>query len=136
MKYLGWILSLILIIGFYYSYRTQYLPIRKTLDKLQEEITMWEGLLKDEKGLVGDRNRAAVDRFFENDKLTPYAEVEILRRFDRSYKGIEIYLSSPHALDRAKDLLRFMAEQRVDYQNMSFFVVLDSTEKFEYKFVK
>ena len=129
-------MSIILLIALYYTYRTQYLPLKKDLTKLEEEIAMWEDLLKGEKGLIGDRNRVAVERFFEYDKLTPYAEVEILRRFDRSYKGIEIYLSAPNALDRAKDLLRFMADQKVEYRNMSCFVVFDSTEKFEYKFVK
>jgi hypothetical protein len=136
MKYLGWIISVILIIIFYYTYKTQYLPLKRDLNKLEEEITMWETILKDEKGLSGDRNRFAINRFFENDKLTPYAEVEILRKFDLNYKGIDIYISAPNALARAKDVLNFLVEQKIEYQNISCIAVIDSLERFEYKFVK
>ena len=136
MKYLGWLLSIILMVAFYYTYKTQYLPLKKDISKLEEEIAMWENVLKGEKGMLGDGNRFAIERFFQNDSLTPYAEVEILRRFDIHNKGIEIYISAPHALTRAKDVMNFLAEQKIEYQNMSFIIVTDSIERFEYKFVK
>jgi len=136
MKYLGWIISLMLLVAFYYTYKTHYLPLKKDLNKLEEEINMWEDMLRGEKGISSDRNRFAVERFFENDKLTPYGEVEILRRFDVNYKGIEIYISALSALSRAQDVLRFLTEQRIGYQNISCIVVVDSTERFDYKFIK
>jgi hypothetical protein len=136
MKYLGLIISLILIIAFYYGYQTHYLPMRKSVASLKGEIKMWENVVKGDKGLTGERNRFAVERFFTNDNLTPYAEVEMLRRFDIHYKGIELYISAPNALKRAKGVMKFMAEQRIEYQDLSFYVVIDSVERFEYKFVK
>ena len=136
MKYLGWFICIVLLIVIYYTYRTQYLPLANDLNKLEEEISMWENVLQSEKGMSGDRNRFPIQRFFENDKLTPYGEVEILRRFDRGYRGIEIYISAPKALTRAEDLLRFLDEQKITYQNLYFLVVIDSFEKFEYKFIK
>jgi hypothetical protein len=136
MKYLGWIISIFLIVVFYYTYKTQYVPLKTDLDKLEEEIAMWENVLKGEKGLDSTRDRFAVDRFFINDKLSPYGEVEILRKFDLNYRGIEIYISAPHAIERATDVITFLAEQKLVYQNFSCFVFIDSIERFEYKFVK
>lgn len=136
MKYLGWIISIILIIVFYYTYRTQYLPLKNDLDKFEEEITMWENVLKGEKGMGGNRNRLAVDRVFEDDNLSPYGEVEILRKFDLNYKGLEIYISAPNALTRTKNVIKFLAEQKLRYHNFSCIVVIDSVERFEYKLVK
>lgn len=136
MKYWGWIIAIISVIVAYYIYRAKYIPLKNSIAKLEQEIVMWEEVLKGEKGLGGDRNRFPSDRFFQNDKLTPYAEVEILRRFDLHYKGIEIYISAPNALTRAKDLLRFLDEQEINYQNLYFIAVLDSIEKFEYKYTK
>jgi len=136
MKYLGWIISVLLIIAVYYAYRTHYLPLKEDIDKLEDEITMWENVLRGEKGISGDRHRFAPERFFKDDKLTPYAEVEILRRFDILHKGIELYISAPKALTRAEDVLRFLAEQKIEYKNLSCIVVIDSVERFEYKFVK
>ncbi len=136
MKHLGWIISILLIIAFYYTYRTKHIPLRQDIKKLENEITMWENVLKGEKGLIGDRNRFATERFFENDELTAYGEVEILRKFDTRYKGIELYISAPRAFRRAKDVLGFLADQRITYKQLSCIVVIDSTERFEYKFVK
>jgi len=136
MKYIGWIVSVLLIIMFYFTYRTKYLPLQNDIDKLGKEITMWETVLKGEKGLTGDRNRFATERFFEDDELTPYGEVEILRTLDTRHKGVELYISAPRAFKRAKDVLRFLADQRITFKNLTCFVVVDSTEKFEYKFIK
>ncbi len=136
MKLLGWIICILLIIAFYFTYRTKYVPLQKDIDKLEKEITMWENVLKGEKGLTGDRNRFATERFFEDDELTPYAEVEILRKFDTHYKGIELFISAPRAFKRAKDVLRFLSDQRITFKNLACFVVIDSTERFEYKFIK
>jgi hypothetical protein len=110
--------------------------MKEDIDNLESEIAMWENVLKGEKGLQTDRQRFPPERFFEDDKLTPYAEVEILRQFDLQYKGVELYISAPHALERAQDVLRFFAEQRLSYKSVSCIVVLDSTERFEYKFIK
>lgn len=136
MKYLGWIISIILVVGLFYIYKTRYLPLKEDVNELREEISMWENILKGEKGIKGDLHRFPTDRFFENNKLTPYAEVEILRKFDMSYKGIEIYISAPKAFMRAEDLTRFLAEQQIKYQNLTLFVDIDSIERFEYKFIK
>uniref|UniRef100_A0A7C4XJT7 Uncharacterized protein n=1 Tax=candidate division WOR-3 bacterium TaxID=2052148 RepID=A0A7C4XJT7_UNCW3 len=136
MRYLGWVTALIIILIFYYQYNFNYLPLRKRVIKLEDEIKMWEQTLRDQKEITGDKNRFSPEKFFIDDKLTPYGEVEILRSFDRSYKGIEIYISAPNALKRAADLMRFMHEQRIDYQNSYLFVVVDSIERFEYKFIK
>ncbi|KPK63952.1 hypothetical protein AMJ83_04575 [candidate division WOR_3 bacterium SM23_42] len=136
MKYLGWILSILLAVGMYYTYRTKYLPLMEDVSELREEISMWEDVLKGEKGIKGERQRFTTERFFTGDRLTPFAEVEILRKFDMRNKGIEIYLTAPKAFTRAGDLLRFLAEQHINYKNLSLFVVVDSTERFEYKFIK
>jgi len=136
MKYLGWIISLMIIIAAIYLYKAKYVPLKNSIDKLEQEIAMWEEVLRGEKGLSSDRNSFPVDRFFQGDQLTAYAEVEILRRFDLHNKGIEIYLSAPNALTRMKDLLRFLNEQKIEYQNVYCIAVEDSTEKFEYKFTK
>jgi hypothetical protein len=136
MKYIGWIVSIILLVGLYAAYRTQYVPIRRDINKLEKEIAMWENVLKGEKGLIGDRNRFPSDRFFQNNKLTPYGEVEILRRFVLDYKNLELYISAPRALDRAADVMRFLDEQRIEYKTMRCIVVIDSAERFEYKFSK
>ncbi len=136
MKYLGWIISVILFIVGYFIYRSQYLPLKKDIVKLQKEITMWEDILKGKKGIVGERYSFPVERFFSNNKLTPYAEVEILRKFDIHYKGIEIYISAPQAYKRASDVMRFLTEQRIEYPGLSMYVVFDSLERFEYKFIK
>ena len=136
MKYLGWIVSILLAASMYYTYRTKYLPIKEDVHELREEISMWEDVLKGEKGIKGERQRFATDRFFADDRLTPFAEVEILRKFDRRSKGIEIYLTAPKAFTRAGDVLRFLAEQHISYKNLSLFVVTDSIERFEYKFIK
>ena len=136
MKYLGWILSILLLAGGYYVYRTSYAPLKEDVQELQQEISIWEGVLKGEKGVKGDRQRFATDRFFADDRLTPFAEVEILRKFDRRNKGIEIYITAPGAFTRAGDLLAFLAEQHIKYQNLSLYVAIDSVERFEYKFIK
>jgi hypothetical protein len=136
MKYIGWIISVILIIAFIYVYRVQYMPLKDDIDKLEEEITMWENVLKGEKGLSGDRKRFTPERFFKNNKLTPYGEVEILRKFDLHQKSLELYISAPKALTRAEDVLRFLTEQRIVYKDLTCIVVIDSVERFEYKFSK
>lgn len=136
MKYIGWIISVILIIGFYIAYTTQYVPLRKDIKRLEKEIAMWENVLKGEKGLIGERNRFPSDRFFQNNELTPYGEVEILRKFVFDYKNLELYISAPRALDRAADVLRFLDEQRIEYKTLRCIVVIDSIERFEYKFSK
>ena len=136
MKYIGWIISIILLIGLYAAYRTQYVPIKKDISRLEKEIAMWENVLKGEKGLVGERSRFPSDRFFQNNKLTPYGEVEILRRFTLDYKNLELYISAPRALDRAADVMRFLDEQRIEYKTLRCIVVIDSAERFEYKFSK
>ena len=136
MKYLGWIVSAILILVFLFMYQTQYRPLKRDVDKLSKEIDMWEELLKGEKGLTGDRNRFPIERFFEGNKLTPYAEVEMLRRFDPSYKGVEIYVSAYHPLERAQEIIRFFAEQHIEYAQSRITIEADSIERFEYKFLK
>lgn len=136
MKYLGWVVSVCLIILFFFTYKTKYIPLQKELEKLEREISMWETVLKGEKGLIGDRNRLTTERFFEDDELTPYGEVEILRKFDTSHQGLELYISAPRAFKRSKDVLRFLADQRVTFRNLTCYVVIDSTERFEYKFIK
>ena len=95
---------------------------------------MWENVLKKEKGMIGDRNRFAVDRFFKDDKLTPYGEVEILRKFEPTFATIDIYISAPHPFTRACGVITFLAEQGFEYKQMSFVVEIDSVERFEYQF--
>lgn len=136
MKYLGWMIAILLVVAFFYAYRTKYAPLKKDVTELREEISMWEDVLRGEQGVKGERQRFAPDRFFENDKLTPFAEVEILRKFDLRNRGVEIYLTAPNAFLRAGDLLRFFTEQHIKYRNLSMYVVVDSVERFEYKFVK
>jgi len=136
MKYIGWIVCIVLVIGFYAAYRTQYVPIKRDINRLEKEIAMWENVLKGEKGLIGDRNRFPSDRFFQKNKLTPYGEVEILRRFVLDYRNLELYISAPRALDRAADVMRFLDEQRIEYKTLRCIVVIDSAERFEYKFSK
>jgi hypothetical protein len=136
MKYLGWIVSILLAAGLYYMYRTSYLPLKEDIKELQQEISMWESVLKGEKGVKGERQRFATERFFADDKLTPFAEVEILRKFDMRNKGIEIYITAPGAFTRAGDFLGFLAEQHIKYRSLSLYVAVDSVERFEYKFIK
>ncbi len=136
MKYIGWIVSFILLIGVFVVYKTQYVSMKTDIDKLGKEIAMWENVLKGEKGLIGDRNRFPSDRFFKNNKLTPYGEVDILRKFSMEYKNLELYISAPRALDRAADILRFLDEQRIVYKTLRCIVVIDSVQRFEYKFSK
>ncbi|MCX7995347.1 MAG: hypothetical protein N3A65_06215 [candidate division WOR-3 bacterium] len=136
MKYIPWILLIIFIIAGYVFYKTEYLPLKNSTDKLKDEIKMWEETIKSEKGIRGDFERLPVEKFFQDDKLTPYGEVEIMRRFDRQYQGVEIYISAPRALKRLADLLRFLDEQRLDYRSMYFTAVIDSIERFDYKYTK
>ena len=136
MKYLGWIVSILLAAALYYTYQVKYLPLKNDVDDLREEISMWEGVLKGEKGVKGERQSFATDRFFENDKLTPFAEVEILRRFDMRNRGIEMYITAPGAFARTGDILRFLAEQRIKYRSLSLYAAVDSVERFEYMFIK
>ena len=136
MKYLGWVISVILVLVGYFIYKTQYLPLKKDVIELEQEIKMWEDILKGKKGIVGERYSFPTERFFSDDKLTPYGEVEILRKFDIHYNGIEIYISAPQAYKRAHSVLKFLTEQRIEYPNLSLYVVFDSLEKFEYKFIK
>ncbi|UCD05495.1 MAG: hypothetical protein JSV98_10370 [candidate division WOR-3 bacterium] len=136
MKYLGWIVAILLVAVFFYAYRTKYAPLKKDVTELREEISMWEDVLRGEQGVKGERQRFAPDRFFDDGKLTPFAEVEILRKFDLRNRGVEIYLTAPNAFSRAGDLLRFFNEQHIKYRNLSMYVVVDSVERFEYKFVK
>lgn len=136
MRFIGWIIALISVLLLYFVYTTQYQPLKKKVTRLEEEIEMWEQTIKGQKEIGGDKNRFPSERFFVDDALTPYGEVEILRQFDRSYKGIEIYISAPNALNRASDLLRFLKEQRIVYQNMRIIAVNDSIERFEYKYTK
>ncbi|MDH4211425.1 MAG: hypothetical protein OEV79_08245 [candidate division WOR-3 bacterium] len=136
MKYLGWIIAILLVAALFYAYRTKYAPLKKDVTELREEISMWEGVLRGEQGVKGERERFATDRFFDNDKLTPFAEVEILRKFDLRNRGVEIYLTAPNAFTRAGDLLRFFTEQHIKYRNLSMYVAVDSVERFEYKFIK
>ncbi len=136
MKYLGWIISILLCAGLYYVYQVKYVPLTRDINELREEISMWENVLKGEKGTRTERERFPTDRFFDNDKLTPFAEVEILRRFDMRNRGIEIYITAPGALARAGDIMRFFAEQRIKYRNLSLYAVVDSVERFEYMFIK
>ena len=136
MKYLGWIISICLAVAVYYVYRSQYVPLRQDIKELQEEISMWENVLKDEKGVRGERQRFPTDRFFTDDELTPFAEVEIIRSFDLRNRGIEIYITAPGAFTRASDLLQFLAEQHIRYKSLSLYVAVDTVERFEYKFIK
>jgi hypothetical protein len=136
MKYIGWILALALLATTVFLYRAKYVPLKKSVDKLGEEIAMWEEVVKGQKGISGDRYRFPAERFFENDKLTPYAEVDIIRNFDPHYQGLEIYLTAPNALARAQDVMRFLQEQRLEYRSMYVLAVIDSLERFEYKFTK
>lgn len=136
MKYLGWVISIILVVGLFYTYRTRYLPLKQDIDELRQEISMWEGVLKGEKGVKGERQSFPTDRFFAGDKMTPFAEVEILRRFDMRDKGIEVYITAPGAFSRAADFISFLAEQHIKYRNLSLYVAIDSVERFEYKFIK
>ncbi len=136
MKYISWIIIIILIFFGYHLYKTQYLPLKSSTDRLKQEIKMWEETIKGEKGIRGDFERLPPEKFFEDDKLTPYGEVEIIRRFDRHYKGIEIYISAPKALKRTAELLKFMNEQRLDYMMMYFTAAIDSIERFDYKYTK
>lgn len=134
MRYSGWIISVVLAVGFYVAYTTQYRPMRDDVVELQKEIAMWENMLKDEKGLSGDRSRFATERFFHGDKLTPYGEVEILRKFDLTQKGVEMYISAPHAFQRAQSVMQFLHDQRLLYKNIVCIAEIDSIERFEYKF--
>lgn len=136
MKYIGWIISLILVVSFYILYKAQYAPMADEITKLEKEIAMWENVLKGEKGLTGDRYRFATDRFFKEDRLTPYGEVEILRKFELGYAGVDLYISAPNALARATDVISFLSSQRIGYKSISCIVVIDSVERFEYKFSK
>jgi hypothetical protein len=136
MKYLSWIIIIVLVLGGYYFYRARYLPLKSSTNKLKEEIKMWEETIKNEKGIRGDFERLPANKFFQNDKLTAYGEVEIMRRFDRHYRGIEIYISAPNALKRMADLLRFLNEQRIDYLSIYCTATIDSVERFDYKYTK
>lgn len=136
MKVLGWVVCIILIGLFYVAYRTQYAPLRHDVEKLNQEIAMWENVLKGEKGLKGDRYRFPTERFFEDDDLTPYGEVEILRNFDTSYRGLELYISAPRAFRRASSVILFLSDQRITFKEFFCIIVIDSLEKFEYKFTK
>ena len=136
MRYLGWIVSLAIAIVFLIAYKTQYIPLSQDVRKLESEISMWETVLKDEKGWIGERNRFSVERVFDGNRLTPYAEVEMLRSLTPDYKGLELYISSPDALTRAHDVVRFLAEQRIGYKTVYCVIDNDSLERFEYKFVK
>ncbi|UCF70428.1 MAG: hypothetical protein JSW49_09570 [candidate division WOR-3 bacterium] len=136
MRYFGWIISILLAAALYYVYQTRYLPLKRDVRELREEISMWEDVLKGEKGVKSERQRFPTERFFENDKLTPFAEVEILRRFDMRKRGIELYVTAPHAFVRAGDIMRFFAEQRISYRNLSLYAAVDSVERFEYMFIK
>lgn len=136
MKYIGWIFSLILLTGLFLGYRLYYMPMKANIVRLEKEIDMWEDILKGEKGLYSGQSSFAVDRFFKDNKLTPYGEVEILRKFDLGYKGLEIYISAPEALTRAQQVISFFDSQRLIYKNFTCYIVTDSIEKFEYKFIK
>jgi hypothetical protein len=136
MRYLGWIIALVTIVFAVYLYQSKYVPLKTSINKLEQEIAMWEEVLKGEKGISGDRNSFPVDRFFNDDKLTAYAEVEIIRRFDQHYRGLEIYISAPNALTRIKDVLRFLDEQKIEYASIYCVAVIDSIERFEYKYTK
>ena len=136
MKYIGWIIALVILAAALFLYRARYVPLRKSVNKLEQEIAMWEEVVKGQKGISGDRYRFPAERFFESDKLTPYAEVDIIRNFDPHYQGLEIYITAPNALARAHDVMRFLLEQRLDYRIMYVTTVIDSLERFEYKFDK
>jgi hypothetical protein len=136
MKYIGWIVSILLVAGGYYGYRAKYVPLKNDVRGLREEIYMWEEVVKGDKGIRGERERFAPDRFFDNDKLTPFAEVELLRKFDMRDRSLEIYITAPGAFKRAGDLLRFFNEQHIRYRSLSFFVAVDTVERFEYTFTK
>lgn len=136
MKYFSLIIIIILIAIGYYFYSAHYLPLKHNTNKLKEEIKMWEETIKNQKGMRGDFEKLPANKFFQNDKLTPYGEVEIMRRFDRHYKGIEIYISAPNALKRMADLLRFFDEQKIDYLTIYCTAEIDSIERFDYKYTK
>ncbi|MGQ9702320.1 MAG: hypothetical protein ACUVQ3_06970 [bacterium] len=136
MKYLALIIIIILVAFGYYFYSVHYLPLKQNTDKLKEEIKMWEETVKNQKGIRGDFEQLPANKFFQDDQLTPYGEVEIMRRFDRHYKGIEIYISAPNALKRMADLLRFLNEQKIDYQTIYCTAEIDSIERFDYKYTK
>jgi hypothetical protein len=133
MKYLGWILAVIFAVALVYVYKVRYLPLRSSVAKLEQEIAMWEDVLKGQKGLSGDRYRFPPERFFKDDKLTPYAEIDILRNFDLHYLSLELYITAPEAHRRTLDIMRFLNEQRIVYKNMYIQSVIDSLERFEYK---
>ncbi len=136
MRYLGWISALVIAIILYYVYSLKYQPLKSKIVKLEDEIAMWEETVRDRREITGEKNRFPPERFFKDNRLTPYGEVEILRNLDRNYKGIEIYISAPKALERASDLMRFLSEQRIDYYNIYLIAIVDSVERFEYKYTK
>jgi hypothetical protein len=136
MKYIGWIIALLAIVATIYLYSAKYAPLKQSVQRLEQEIKLWEETLKGEKILTGDVNRFPPEKFFDNDKLTPYAEVEILRRFDRRHEGIDIYITAPNALARMEDIMRFLSEQKIDYTKIYCIAAIDSIERFEYKYTK
>jgi hypothetical protein len=56
MRYLGWIIALVTIVFAVYLYQSKYVPLKTSINKLEQEIAMWEEVLKGEKGISGDRN--------------------------------------------------------------------------------
>ena len=136
MKYIGWIFALLAVAALVFFYSSKYAPLKKSINRLEQEIKLWEETLRGERTLTGDVNRFPPEKFFSDDNLTAYAEVEILRRFDRRHEGIDIYISAPNALARMEDLLRFLDEQKIDYLKIYCIAAIDSIERFEYKYTK
>lgn len=83
MRYLGWILFILLLILDIWFYRFHYRHLHNDIVSLRREIAMWEDLLEKEKNARQTETRFSFDmeKFFASDadRLSPYGEIELAR---------------------------------------------------------
>lgn len=118
MKYLGWILLLLLLAINLWFYRFHYRNLRADIQSLKREIQMWEELLEKEKDARQKETRFSfpMEKFFaaDADKLSSYGEIELARILN-SLKGkrIEMLVYCRNPARYTSSITKFIADQNL-----------------------
>jgi len=118
MRYLGWILLLLLLIFGLWFYRFHYRNLHADIQSLRREIKMWEELLDKEKNARQKETRFSfpMEKFFASDadKLSSYGEIELARILNTlKDKRIELLVYCRNPARYTSSITKFIADQNL-----------------------
>lgn len=136
MRYLGWILLVLLMIFDVWFYRYQHRILYQDVQSLKKEIKMWQELMEKEKNARHAESKFSfpTEKFFESDldKLTPYGEIELARILTAlKDKDVDIVIYGQNPVRSVSLLTRFMNEQKFAIKNFRIEGRKQSENRFE-----